>query len=584
MKVQLEAPSGFGHSMLESGIDQADKPQEFVRLWRGFMTARVTLGLMLVILQGTLYAFSPAKNATLLLICSAYFAAALAVRLRARARHLGKTFDTHWISTVGVDILAFSALQVVQGNSINYAPLLALPVLMTSVLGSMLLSLGTAAGVTLLLFAYATLISFQVPGNTPTNFLQAALAGSGFFAISFLASQIANRLVNVELRAKRSQLAARVQRQVNELVIESLTDGILVVDPRGTVRSANPSARQLLGAEGESERRSFDLTGQTEWHGLLELMQLSFSRQEPQQADITIQPAGQGPRRVQVRTQLTAAQGSGLESLCVMFLKDQREMEARLRTEKLASMGRMSAAVAHEIRNPLAAIAQANGLLDEDLSDPRQKQLTRMVGQNAKRLEKIVDDILNLSRVQQDENPTPASTLLLNAAVDLICNDWRDQTRTGQALTVARSSKGIEVSFEPEHLRRILINLLDNARRYATQQPGAIQVHLGTTLTGQGTLSVWSDGQPMDKSVERHLFEPFFSSESRSSGLGLYICRELCEGHGASVNYFRKWRTMRDDPVEGNEFQVTFRLNPVHNSLNVNSDSTTPTSWPQIQR
>jgi two-component system sensor histidine kinase PilS (NtrC family) len=247
-------------------------------------------------------------------------------------------------------------------------------------------------------------------------------------------------------------------------------------------------------------------------------------------------------------------------------------------------MGRMSAAVAHEIRNPLAAIAQANGLLDEDLSDPRQKQLTRMVGQNAKRLEKIVDDILNLSRVQQDENPTPASTLLLNAAVDLICNDWRDQTGTGQALTVARSSKGIEVSFEPEHLRRILINLLDNARRYATQQPGAIQVHLGTTLTGQGTLSVWSDGQPMDKSVERHLFEPFFSSESRSSGLGLYICRELCEGHGASVNYFRKWRTMRDDPVEGNEFQVTFRLNPVHNSLNVNSDSTTPTSWPQIQR
>ena len=582
MNVPLDAPSGFGHSMLESGIDQADKPREFVRLWRGFMTARVTLGLILVVLQGTLYAFSTTNNATLLLICSAYFAAALAVRLRAQARQLGKTFDAHWISTVGVDILTFSALQVVQGNNINYAPMLALPVLMASVLGSMLLSLGTAAGVTLLLFAYATLISVQVPGDTPTHFLQAALAGSGFFAISFLASQIASRLVNVELRAQRNQLAMRVQRQVNELVIQSLTDGILVIDPRGTVRSANPAARQLLGATHEAQHRLFDLAALNEWHELVELMQLSFLQQGPQQADITIQPAGQGPRRVQVRTQLTAPQGD-IDSLCVMFLKDQREMEARLRTEKLASMGRMSAAVAHEIRNPLAAIAQANALLDEDLSDPRLKQLTRMVAQNAKRLEKIVEDILNLSRVQQDDNPAPANGLLLNAAINIICNDWRDQTGSGQVLTITLPGKGIEVSFEPEHLRRILINLLDNARRYATQQPGAIQVHVGTTLTGQGTLSVWSDGQPMDQSVERHLFEPFFSSESRSSGLGLYICRELCEGHGASVNYFRKWRTMRGDPVEGNEFQVTFRLNPV-SSMHLNSDSTTATSWPQIQR
>jgi two-component system sensor histidine kinase PilS (NtrC family) len=76
---------------------------------------------------------------------------------------------------------------------------------------------------------------------------------------------------------------------------------------------------------------------------------------------------------------------------------------------------------------------------------------------------------------------------------------------------------------------------------------------------GQGALSVWSDGQPMDQSVERHLFEPFFSSESRSSGLGLYICRELCEGHGASIAYYRTLRNVRGMPVEGNEFLMTFR-------------------------
>ena len=90
----------------------------------------------------------------------------------------------------------------------------------------------------------------------------------------------------------------------------------------------------------------------------------------------------------------------GAESLCVMFLQDLREMEARVRTEKLAAMGRMSAAVAHEIRNPLAAIAQANALLDEDLTDPAQKRLTLMVRQNAKRLARIVDEILNVARVE----------------------------------------------------------------------------------------------------------------------------------------------------------------------------------------
>ena len=82
------------------------------------------------------------------------------------------------------------------------------------------------------------------------------------------------------------------------------------------------------------------------------------------------------PRRVHVRTRLTASHDSQSDSLCVMFLEDLREMEARLRTEKLAAMGRMSAAVAHEIRNPLAAITQANALLEEDLSDPAQKQLS----------------------------------------------------------------------------------------------------------------------------------------------------------------------------------------------------------------
>ncbi|MBT9505364.1 nitrogen regulation protein NR(II) [Rhodoferax sp.] len=559
MSQQPDPQTWFAPSLLEPGIEQTDNPQEFERLWRGFMTARVTLGLVLLLLQSVIFALGSSPNATLILICSGYFAAALSVRLMAKPRQLGKAFDSQWLNTLGVDILAFAALQVAQGNSINYAPLFALPVLMASVLGSLLLAMGAAAGVTLLLFMYAAWMSIQVPGDTTAYFLQAALTGAGCFVISFLANQIATRLANEELRAERNQLAVRVQRLVNELVIESLTDGILVVDHDNTVRAANPAARMLLGAERSVRASSFDLASQVGWQGLIDLMKLSFAENAAKQADVTIHHAGQGPRRVRVRTQLTAAQGTGSESLCVMFLQDQREMEARMRTDKLASMGRMSAAVAHEIRNPLAAIAQANALLDEDLSDPRHKQLTQMVKQNAKRLEKIVDDVLNISRVQHGDSIMMSSTLDLNDALERICHDWQEQTGMAHHLRIKLTPQAAEVRFEAEHLRRILVNLLDNARRYASRQLDAIQVSAEVSSMGQSSLSVWSDGQPMDQTVERHLFEPFFSSESRSSGLGLYICRELCEGHGASIAYFRTQRNVRGVSMEGNEFIVTFR-------------------------
>jgi two-component system sensor histidine kinase PilS (NtrC family) len=104
------------------------------------------------------------------------------------------------------------------------------------------------------------------------------------------------------------------------------------------------------------------------------------------------------------------------------------------------------------------------------------------------------------------------------------------------------------VRFDSDHLRRVLVNLLDNALRYAGERPDSIRVST-RNANGQASLHVWSDGAPLEPSVQRHLFEPFFSSESRSSGLGLFICRELCDRHGAVMGYER---------AEGNEFFVLF--------------------------
>jgi two-component system sensor histidine kinase PilS (NtrC family) len=534
----------------------------FGRLWRGFMTARVAIAIVLLVLLSALFMLVPGLNISYWLIglCSAYLVAVLAVRMFTQPSPPGQTFDPQWVSTIGVDLVAFSALQFLQAGGINYSPLFALPVLMGSVLGSGLLALGTAAGVALLLLTDAWVLSLHVPSETAGRFLQAGLTGSGLFALAFLANQMAGRLAREEHAARRNQRAARIQAQVNELVIETLADGILVVDAQGRVHAANPAARTLLGHERAGSNAPFDLSAQAEWLPMVEIAQATFEQRQTQLRDVALEEGGAGARRLHVRTRLTPSHDNPAERLCVMFLEDLREMEARLRTERLAAMGRMSAAVAHEIRNPLAAIAQANALMEEDLREPALKQLSSLVRKNAQRLAQIVDEILDISRVEHHGLGGPP-LLELDLAVAAACSDWVVQTGSGARLQLTLCAPGVLVPFDTDHLRRILVNLLDNGLRYAGQKSDSIR--LSTQVgAGQAILRVWSDGPPLEPAVQRHLFEPFFSSESRSSGLGLYICRELCERHGAEIAYRRATTGSASSAREGNDFFVSFRPTP----------------------
>ena len=528
----------------------------FARLWRSFMSMRVTLASVLLVLQTVIFAMGSVISGWSIVVCAAYLLATLAVRVWGNPKPPSSTFDAQWVSTIGVDVVTFCALNFLQATGINYTPLFALPVLLASILGPILLALGTASTVTLLLLVEAWWLSLQAMGDLAGRFLQAGLSGLGFILVALLANQLALRVAREEHRARASQSVARMQTRINELVVESLSDGVLVIDASGTVRSANPASRRLLSNRDSTRLAPFALASNAVWLPLLELMQQTFSIGLPQQADISLQHLERTTRHLHVRTQLVTSRDNIQESLCVMFLEDLREMEARVRTEKMAAMGRMSAAVAHEIRNPLAAISQANALLEEEMQQPRHRQLTGMVRQNAQRLAKIVDEILNISRVQVPSAEQSGRALVLDEVVIRIISDWARQNSCKQLAPLAPGVGRAMVAFDPDHLRRLMINLLDNALRYASQNPGAIEV--ATQLVGSSgpaRLSVWSDGAPLEKTVQAHLFEPFFSSESRSSGLGLYICRELCERYGALIGYQRALRRS----VEGNEFFVIFK-------------------------
>jgi two-component system sensor histidine kinase PilS (NtrC family) len=580
------AADSFAHSWLNPGAAHAvggsfDASHEMSRQWQGFMKARLVLGFLLVTLQTALYATGTSHSRAQIAISAAYLTGTLASKLFIQPRPLGQSFNRVWGALVGIDLLTFSALQLLQSgpssiSSINYTPLFALPLLVASVLGSMRLALGTAAGITVLMLGVSIWSYLHSHTDSAPYFVQPALSGVGYFAIAWLSNQLASRLTTEGQRARQSQLAANIQRQVNELVIESLPDGVLIVDERGCVHAANPAARQLLGSQQALHATVFDLKEEAGWLPLLNLTRLSVGTGQSHEEDVTIRHSLQGPRRVHARTRLAAPHGTAGESLCVLFLQDQRELEARMRTEKLAGMGRLSTAVAHEIRNPLSAISQANALLDEDIVDPKLKRLTAMVGQNAKRLEKIVDDILNVSRIQPYDPAYLIPALPLNTTVHRICTDWASQNGALGRLSIHGDDPAVYVRFDIEHLRRVLVNLLDNARRHTQEQPDAIQVIGHARNAEQAAISIWSDAPPMDQSVERHLFEPFFSSDSRSSGLGLYICRELCERHDASLIYQRSVRTARGQAIEGNEFVVTLRRADASDNADTAETLTTP--------
>ncbi|NBW51951.1 MAG: PAS domain-containing protein, partial [Betaproteobacteria bacterium] len=494
--------SWFGASALEVVPGPGEDQGDFKRLWQAFMTARLVLGVVLVLLQVTLYATGPAHSKTLLAVCIAYFLGTLATRLHLRPRPLGAAFTRSWGVLIGIDVMAFSALQWLHGSSLNYTPLFALPVLLASVLGSLRLALGTAAGVTMLLLGGAVWTQIRSDQDNPASFVQTGLSGVGYFAIAFLANQLATRLANEGKRARQSQLAATIQREVNELVIEALPEGVMIVDQGGVVRAANPAARALLDDEDRLRAAMFDLKANPAWRPLLHLTRLSLGSGQQQEAEVSLQHEGSAPLKVLARTRLAATQGIGEDSLCVLFLQDQRQAEARLRTEKLASMGRMSTAVAHEIRNPLAAIAQANALLAEDLSDPKQLRLTNMVGQNAKRLEKIVDDILNVARARGANFGERDALHGLSDAVHKIASDWAHQHGQSGLIGLDIAPSVHSVRFDLDHLRQVIINLLDNARRYASQHLEAIQIAV-TYGEEVAFVSVWSDGARMDQTVER---------------------------------------------------------------------------------
>jgi len=533
----------------------------FQRLWIGFLTTRIMLAVTLLALSlGKL--LQQQVEMRLLAISAVYFLLASAQRLWLRRGPPQPQPSLHWLPLIGVDLALVCGLQWLQETgTLNFTPLFGLPILMASVLGTLLLALGTAAAASLLLLTWYWWLGIQGYTDNNDRYLQTSLVGMGYFLTAWLSNQLAARLVSAQQIVQRHRMDARTQREVSELVIQNISDGVLVLDRFGMVRLANPAALLLLGSAKTQDDKPltlpFSLSQIPALLPLADVAQNTLDVAKPQTVDVDI--LHEDHMNLRVRTWHTHES----ESLCVMFLHDLRVLQAQLRTEKLAAMGRVSAALAHEFRNPLNAIAQASQLLDEELENPTQLRLTRILRQNVDRLTRVTRDVLDIASMRQQPGCSqPAPNLELDKATRQVVEDWQALEPARRCVHVSLNAADHLVVFDPEHLRRILVNLLDNALRYRSELPEALCVFTHVSARGTARLEVWSDGAPLDKQVERHLFEPFSSSQSRSTGLGLYICRELCQCHLASIDYQRIPKPLTRGVTEGNAFIITFDRGP----------------------
>ncbi len=508
--------------------------RERLRTFRVLAGARLAMGLLLLgwlVLLRNLQSHPEVAADPAYWIVGAYVVAAAVGLWWSAAR--GTALSVQVLASIAIDLAVFSVLQFTAGYPAReFALIYALPVLAAGIYGTLPLTLFVAAIVTFMLLGNAAFAVLSGRSEAEALLLNSAFVGAAYFAVAVLTWQLSQRLAQQEARASAIESQARRQMAINQRVIETQRNGVMVVDRHMVLEALNPAAQDLLDlpwrdamtARSAGGRRALrDLPVATVVRKAIERM--SIDAEDVFETQI-LTPAG---RSLLLRLSTLGDLPGGPGYLIV--LQDLREIDARVQQEKLAAMGRLVASVAHEIRNPLGAIGQANQLAGEYAGDPAQLQrLHHLIGQNVERINRTVEDVLELGRNAPREVADSTSAALLREVVAEF-----DAPAPGRIGLFIQDDAAL-LRFDPLHLRRVLVNLLSNARRYASAAPRAIEVRqLGAGRVRE--IQVANDGPVIDAELRAQLFEPFRTTSHRGVGLGLYISLELCARNGARLVY-----------------------------------------------
>jgi len=497
--------------------------------------------------------------------CIVYVAGALLFAWLARFRR--HRFLLQLGAQVLADIGFISLLYLAAGGMPSgFALLYLFPLAGAAILAPLLVALFSAALASLFLVGES---AWQILRFNDPPLMQAGMTGAAFFALVLVVNRLAAKLIRQEELAAQRGADLRIQQAIYRIVVDDVDDGILVLGRDGFVFSGNPAARRMLGFDpdaGEGEGGGFRLAEVA----ALEPVAHSFEAWLANGGADTAQPAdfvtikrwhdldgavrGRLDQPVHLKLRFAPVDTpDGAVGRSVIFMQDVSAIENQAQQLKLASMGRLTASIAHEVRNPLSAIGHATSLLAEDLHGPAEKRLLRIVNDNVVRVNRMVEDILKLSRKVQP-NGTPVA---LDAFLAELRAEFTETQKLAADMVWIGDSGGRSVRFDGLHLREVLVNLLGNAVRYASAAPASIRVFPVLDATGRVELHVQDDGPGITPEVRAHLFEPFYTTSSKGTGLGLYLARELCLNNGAMLDYeYRADDSAGGEP--GGRFVITF--------------------------
>jgi two-component system sensor histidine kinase PilS (NtrC family) len=359
----------------------------------------------------------------------------------------------------------------------------------------------------------------------PSDFLQSGLTSAALFATAGLGWTLARYARTSETIAQQRTIDLANLSQINELVIRDMQDGMLVVDPEGTIRQHNPRAAQLLGPLPAGRRPLL-----AEYSPEVARIMESW-RRGPESAFLQFR-SPQSDAELSVHF---VAIGSGEPPPTVIFIEDVGRLRAQAQQMKLVALGRLTASIAHEIRNPLSSINHAAELLAEsERGQVGDDRLVNIIRDNVERLDRIVQEVLYLNRRDRAQPEAIEPGPFLEQFVNDFCNT--EKVPAEGVRIEARTAR--RMSFDRQHLHQVLWNLLRNAWRHGGKRPGSVRVTLDEAdAPGLLRLEVADDGPGVAQESLAHLFEPFFTTDAKGTGLGLYIARELCEGNGARIEY-----------------------------------------------
>lgn len=489
-------------------------------------------------------------------VAGIYLALAIAsLGLSTRARH---RFTLQVVAGITVDVVVISVLYIAAGGARSGLSILFLfPLAGGAILLPMVPALFTASVATLVMLVQSGID--QLRYDAEPSFSQSGMSGAAFFATVLVLNRLAQRLMRQEKLAADNEARLQAQQAINRIVIADTGDGILVLDRQSQLHAANPAAARMLGLEAGP---AASLPRLSDVPALAPLAEAYRAWLEVSEGAATIgtpwlvrlRPGAEEVDTTHARLRFVPVPGVGDgEQRCVVFLQDVSEIENRAQQLKLASMGRLTASIAHEVRNPLSAISYAISLMAEEDLPPAQRRLAQIVDENAVRLNRLVEDILKLSRkAQQGEE-----AISLEAALRSIIADFETTHGVTPGVIAVSDLAGLSVSFDPMHLREVIVNLLANALRYASNTPASI--HVFAVAARQGVeLHVEDDGPGITPEVRAHLFEPFYTTSSKGTGLGLYLARELCLNNGAMLDYEYRADSGRSERIAVGRFVISF--------------------------